>query len=100
MAIKTVSAIGSKNPFAALPMHSTTLLHDAARRCDPTLVQILLEHRSEIDERDCFGKTALTHAVVRADVPDPNERRGRIKGRRRTVQVLLEAGADPSAQGS
>jgi len=34
--------------------------------------------------------------VVRADVPDPSERRGRIKGRCRTVQVLLEAGADPT----
>jgi hypothetical protein len=34
--------------------------------------------------------------VVRADIPDSNGRRGRIKGGRRTVQVLLEAGADPT----
>ena len=76
--------------------HGTTLLHDAARRCDPILVEMLLDHHAEIDERDRFGKTALMHAVVKADIPDPYEKRGRIKGRCRTVQVLLEAGADPT----
>ncbi|EXJ60482.1 hypothetical protein A1O7_04635 [Cladophialophora yegresii CBS 114405] len=76
--------------------HGNTLLHDASRRCDPTLVEMLLEHYTDIDGRDRFGKTALMHAVVKSDVADPVEKRRRIKGRCKTVQILLEAGADPT----
>ncbi|KIW29864.1 uncharacterized protein PV07_05650 [Cladophialophora immunda] len=76
--------------------HGNTLLHDAARRCDPVLVEILLEHTTFIDERDRFSKTALMHAVVKADIADPSEKRRRIKGRCQTVRILLEAGADPT----
>ena len=76
--------------------HGNSLLHDAARRCDPVLVEMLLDHHAEIDARDRHSKTALMHAVVKADIPDPYEKRRRIKGRCRTVQVLLEAGADPT----
>ncbi|KIW90597.1 uncharacterized protein Z519_08380 [Cladophialophora bantiana CBS 173.52] len=76
--------------------HGNTLLHDAARRCDPVLVEMLLEHTANIDERDRFSKTALMHAVVKADIADPSEKRRRIRGRCKTVQVLLEAGADPT----
>ncbi|OAL38144.1 hypothetical protein AYO20_02596 [Fonsecaea nubica] len=76
--------------------HGNTLLHDAARRCDPVLVEILLEHTTSIDERDRFSKTALMHAVVKTDIADPSERRRRIKGRCQTVRALLEAGADPT----
>lgn len=76
--------------------HGTTLLHDASRRCDPVLVEMLLDHYSNIDERDNFGKTALMHAVVKADVADRTEKRKRINGRCKTVKILLEAGADPT----
>ena len=76
--------------------HGNTLLHDASRRCDPILVEMLLERVNSIDIRDRFGKTALMHAVVKADIPDPDERQRRIKGRCKTVQVLLESGADPT----
>lgn len=78
--------------------HGSTLLHDAARRCDPVLVEILVERTIEIDERDRFSKTALMHAVVKADIADPNEKRRRVRGRCKTVQILLEAGADPTLQ--
>jgi TolA-binding protein len=76
--------------------HGNTLLHDASRRCDPILVEMLLEHHTDIDGRDRFGKTALMHAVVKADIADPMEKRRRMKGRCKTVQMLLEAGADPT----
>ncbi|KAJ9617119.1 hypothetical protein H2200_000840 [Cladophialophora chaetospira] len=76
--------------------YGNTLLHHAARQCDAILVEILSERAVDIDARDRFGKTALMHAVVKADIPDPEEKRRRIKGRCRTVQVLLEAGADPT----
>lgn len=76
--------------------HGNTLLHDAARRCDPILVEMLLDRSTNIDERDRFGKTALMHAVIKSDVPDPVERRKRSRGRCKTVQALLEAGADPT----
>ncbi|OAL19625.1 hypothetical protein AYO22_09787 [Fonsecaea multimorphosa] len=76
--------------------HGKTLLHDAARRCDPVLVEILLEHTTFIDERDRFSKTALMHAVVKADIADRSEKRRRVKGRCQTVRILLEAGADPT----
>ncbi|OAP61626.1 hypothetical protein AYL99_03829 [Fonsecaea erecta] len=83
------------NEFPAT-WHGNTLLHDAARRCDPVLVEILLEHTTFIDERDRFSKTALMHAVVKADIADPSEKRRRIKGRSQTVRILLGAGADPT----
>jgi tetratricopeptide (TPR) repeat protein len=76
--------------------HGNTLLHDASRRCDPVLVELFLDHHAEIDHRDRFGKTALMHAVVKADIPDPVERRKRIRGRCMTVRILLESGADPT----
>ncbi|KAK5552731.1 hypothetical protein LTR46_009146 [Exophiala xenobiotica] len=76
--------------------HGNTLLHDAARRCDPVLVEMLLDRYPEIDARDKFGKTPLMHAVIKSDVGKAAERERRARGRYRTVQMLLEAGADPT----
>ncbi|KAJ9499934.1 hypothetical protein H2202_004324 [Exophiala xenobiotica] len=76
--------------------HGNTLVHDAARRCDPVLVEMLLDRYPEIDARDKFGKTPLMHAVIKSDVGKAAERERRARGRYRTVQMLLEAGADPT----
>lgn len=74
--------------------HGNTLLHDAARHCDAALVEMLIDRYPDVDARDKFSKTALMHAVIKADINDLNERRRRIRGRSKTVQILLEAGAD------
>ncbi len=76
--------------------HGNTLLHDASRRCDPVLVEMLLDRYPEIDARDKFGKTPLMHAVIKGDVTDVAEKKRRARGRYRTVQMLLEAGAHPT----
>ncbi|KIV86167.1 hypothetical protein PV11_01797 [Exophiala sideris] len=76
--------------------HGNTLLHDAARRCDPVIVEMLIDHYPDVDARDKFSKTALMHAVIKTDINDSNEKRNRVRGRCRTVQMLLEAGADPT----
>lgn len=78
--------------------YGNCLMHDAARRCDFELVEILLEITTDLDSRDRFGKTALMHAIVKADISDRIERQRRSVGRLRTVQLLLEAGADPTLQ--
>jgi ankyrin repeat protein len=80
--------------------YGNCLMHDAARRCDFELVEILLEITTDLDSRDRFGKTALMHAIVKADISDKMERQRRSVGRLRTVQLLLEAGADPTLQDS
>ncbi|KAK5056634.1 hypothetical protein LTR84_012166 [Exophiala bonariae] len=76
--------------------YGNCLIHDAARRCDAELVEMLLEVTPDLDSRDRFGKTALMHAIMKIDISDLFERRKRSVGRLRTVQVLLEAGADPT----
>ncbi|KAL6249592.1 hypothetical protein RBB50_003445 [Rhinocladiella similis] len=76
--------------------HGNTLLHDAARRCDPKLVEILIDLHTDLDARDTFGKTALMHALTLDDVIDEAERKRRDRGRCKTVTMLLEAGADPT----
>ncbi|KAK4943706.1 hypothetical protein LTR10_016803 [Elasticomyces elasticus] len=76
--------------------HGNTLLHDAARRCDPVIIEMLIDHYPDVDARDKFSKTALMHAVIKTDINDSNEKRNRVRGRCRTVQILLEAGADPT----
>ncbi|KAK6384806.1 hypothetical protein LTS17_002369 [Exophiala oligosperma] len=76
--------------------HGNTLLHDAARRCDPRLVEMLIDFHPDLDARDTFGKTALMHALTLDDVIDEAERKKRDRGRCKTVKVLLEAGADPT----
>ncbi|KEF54756.1 uncharacterized protein A1O9_09198 [Exophiala aquamarina CBS 119918] len=78
--------------------YGSCLMHDAARRCDFQLVEILLEITTDLDSRDRFGKTALMHAIVKTDISDKLERERRIVGRLKTVQLLLEAGADPTIQ--
>lgn len=78
--------------------YGNCLMHDAARRCDFELVEILLEVTTDLDSRDRFGKTALIHAILKADISDKLERQRRSAGRLKTVQVLLEAGADPTVQ--
>jgi len=78
--------------------YGNCLMHDAARRCDFELVEIVLEVTTDLDSRDRFGKTALMHAIVKADISDKLERERRSVGRLKTVQVLLEAGADPTVQ--
>lgn len=93
--VKQLLEFSTPNEFPST-WHGNTLLHDASRRCDPILVDILLERVNSIDIRDRFGKTALMHAVIKADIPDPIEKQRRIKGRCKTVQILLEAGADPT----
>jgi tetratricopeptide (TPR) repeat protein len=76
--------------------HGNTLLHDAARRCDPVLVEMLVDRQwhPDIDARDNFGKTALMHAILKVDITDPVKKKARIRGRYDTVRLLLEAGAD------
>jgi hypothetical protein len=80
--------------------YGNSLLHDAARRCDPELVELLLDHAFPIDQRDDFGKTALMHAVIKTDITDADERIRRSRGRYKTVQILLESGADPTLRDS
>ncbi|RVX66444.1 hypothetical protein B0A52_09674 [Exophiala mesophila] len=78
--------------------YGNSLLHDAARRCDAAIVELLLEHDNcDVDAPDQFGKTALMHAVIKTDISDPVERRRRIHERCTTVQLLLSMGADPHA---
>lgn len=75
--------------------YGNSLLHDAARRCDADMVELLLEHDScNVDAPDQFGKTALMHAVIKTDISDSVERRRRIHGRCRTIELLLSMGAD------
>ncbi|KIW12112.1 hypothetical protein PV08_09386 [Exophiala spinifera] len=74
--------------------HGNTLLHDAARRCDPKLVEMLIDFHPDLNARDTFGKTALMHALTLDDVIDEVERKGRDSRRCKTVKILLEAGAD------
>jgi len=79
--------------------YGNSLLHDAARHCDPVLVELLLDRGLvPVDQRDRFGKTPLMHAVIKIDIPDLDERRRLIRGRARTVQALMEAGADPTVK--
>lgn len=76
--------------------YGNCLIHDAARRCDSELVEMLLEITTDVDSRDRFGKTALMHAIMKIDISDRLERQRRSVGRSRTVQILLEGGADPT----
>ncbi|KKY27266.1 putative ankyrin repeat domain-containing protein 50 [Phaeomoniella chlamydospora] len=84
--------------------YGNTLLHDAARNCDPELVSILLHHhhhfsagpvfRSVINTQDKFGKTPLMLAIIKYDILDPKERKFKSGIRRkRTVELLLDSGA-------
>ena len=80
--------------------YGTSPLHDAARHCDLTLVEIYLANRHldpdllNVNGQDKFGKTPLMHAIIKTDVNDPMERVKFTRERRAVVDALLEAGAD------
>jgi tetratricopeptide (TPR) repeat protein len=77
--------------------YGNSVLHDAARHCDPTLVDILLDTGLfDIDQQDKFGKTPLMHAVIKSDVNNPFEKAKMVLNRQVVVERLLEAGADKS----
>ncbi|RMZ83984.1 hypothetical protein DV737_g1279, partial [Chaetothyriales sp. CBS 132003] len=73
-------------------------LHDAAKRCDLSLVEIFLDHghldRLNVNVQDKFGKTALMHAVIKSDVSNPEEKAQMTRQRREVIEALLHAGSD------
>ena len=75
-------------------------LHDAAKYCDLTLVEIFLQRKDmnrdifNVNLQDKFGKTALMHAIIKTDVSNPGDRVKMMRERRAVVEALLEAGAD------
>ncbi|RMZ87273.1 hypothetical protein DV736_g5503, partial [Chaetothyriales sp. CBS 134916] len=75
-------------------------LHDAAKHCDLSLVEIFLDHghvdpdKLNVNIQDKFGKTALMHAVIKSDVSHPEAKARTTRQRREVIEALLNAGAD------
>jgi len=51
------------DPNSALEPRGVTPLHIAAGRCDPKIVEVLLENNAAVTLRDAFGDTPLHYAV-------------------------------------
>ncbi len=71
---------------AAAPVKSLTALHMAAYNGHSEIVKLLLKHGATVDCRDDEGKTPLIHACTGPFA--------------KTVEILLDAGADVNAKDS
>ncbi|RMZ79651.1 hypothetical protein DV738_g3136, partial [Chaetothyriales sp. CBS 135597] len=80
--------------------YGCTPLHDAAKHCDLTLVQIFIDNvhvdpdRLNVNVQDKFGKAALMHAIIKSDVSNPEMKAQMTKQRKEVISALLDAGAD------
>jgi ankyrin repeat protein len=84
--VRTAIEEGGADVNGADPVQSLTALHMAAYNGHSEVVALLLSHDATVDCRDHEGKTPLIHACTGPFV--------------KTVEILLDAGADINAQES
>jgi uncharacterized protein len=79
----------------ATDKNGVTALHHAVRFRSPTAVKTLIEHGANVNQA-CRrnGSTPLHRAATQTGAPGTA---GRSEAAREIVQMLLEAGADPSS---
>ena len=95
--VRALLDMGPKSLPSTFPStwYGTSLLHDAAKHCDLTIVTMLCEKGlGEVNGQDKFLKTPLMHAIIKKDVASEAHRGRLCKERVAVVRRLLEYGAD------
>src|SRR5688500_840547 len=91
---RLIEALKRGADIHASDKNGVTALHHAVRFRSPTAVKVLIEHGADVN-RACRrnGSTPLHRAVTQTGAPGTA---GRAQAAREIIELLLEAGADPS----
>lgn len=91
---RLIAAIEGGAEILATDKNGVTALHHAVRFRSPTAVQTLIENGADVNAA-CRrnGSTPLHRAVTQTGAPGTA---GRLTEARQIVQLLLDAGADPT----